>query len=76
VPSLEPSSAKITSKWLGGRSSAKRPANKGSMLSASLRVGITKENLVGIFVVSLGSLHDVNEETKDEGVSVSGNLNK
>jgi len=45
------------------------------MLSASFRVGITKENLVSISVVPLGSLHDVNEGVKDEEVSVSGNLN-
>jgi hypothetical protein len=65
VPSFELSSAKITSKWLGGRSSAKRPANNGLMLSASLRVGITIENCVGVLVVPLGTLCDVNEEAKD-----------
>ena len=47
------------------------------MLSASLRVGITIENCVGVLVVPLGTLRDVNEEAKDGEwlVSVSGNLN-
>ena len=46
------------------------------MLSASLRVGITTENRVDVFVVPLSTLCDVNEEAKDREslVSVSGNL--
>jgi hypothetical protein len=41
-----------------------------------LRVGITTENCVVVFVAPLSTLRDVNEEAKDGEslVSVSGNL--
>ncbi len=64
----------MTSKLPGGRLSAKRQVNSGSILSASSRVGTTTENCVVVIVVPLSTLRDVNEEVKDGESMVSGNL--